>query len=253
MLSTPPGGRVRARAHARYRSIFVSDVHLGSPRAQAELLLVFLEHHEAEYLYLVGDIADDARALPGWPAGHRAVLDRVRGMARSGTSIRCVPGNHDPDFAALLGAQVTLTIAAEHEHVTADGRRLLVTHGDGFDAELRRRRGLGAIGDALTRALEHACAALERAFRRRRARLALALKERGKRFFGYTGRFERSALVAARARAVDGIVCGHVHTAASRTVDGLYYGNDGDWVGSATALVEHADGRMELVQWEHAA
>jgi len=172
-------------------------------------------------------------------------------MGRAGTRIRCTPGNHDPLFPELLGSEVV--IAPEHEHTTADGRRLLITHGDLFDGELRARRWLGVVGDALARMVERACLAIERVCRARRARMGLAVKERGKRLFGYTRRFERSALRAARARAVDGIVCGHVHTAASRTVDGLYYGNGGDWVGSATALVEHPDGRMELVQWRPSA
>jgi UDP-2,3-diacylglucosamine pyrophosphatase LpxH len=251
MVSSSPGGRGRTRC----RSIFLSDVHLGSARAQAELLLDFLEHHEAEFLYLVGDIADDAeeRAEERWPAAHRAVLEALRRMAREGTRVHYMPGNPDPRFAELWGANVTLAIAPEIEHTTADGRRLLVIHGDGFDAELGQRRWLGRIGDAFARGLEHVCGALERVFHSRRPRLAPYLKERSKRWLGYTGRFERSALVAARARAVDGIICGHVHSAASRTVDGLYYGNNGDWVGSATALVEHADGRIELVSWDRAA
>jgi UDP-2,3-diacylglucosamine pyrophosphatase LpxH len=250
-MVSSPGGRARERC----RSIFLSDVHLGSPRAQAELLLDFLEHHEAEFLYLVGDIADEAeeRAAERWPPSHRAVLDALRRMASQGTRVHYMPGNHDPRFAELWGTNVTLAIAPELEHTTADGRRLLVIHGDGFDDELRKRRWLGRIGDAFTRGLEVACEVLERMLQRRRSRLALFLKERLKRWLGYTARFERSALIAARARAVDGIICGHVHSAASRTVDGLYYGNNGDWVGSATALIEHADGRIELVSWGRAA
>ena len=245
----PPDGR------ARCRSIFLSDVHLGSPRAQAELLLDFLEHHQAEFLYLVGDIADDAdeHAAERWPPSHRAVLERLRRMASEGTRVHYMPGNHDPRFAELWGKNVTLAIAPELEHTTADGKRLLVIHGDGFDSELGERRWLGRIGDAFARGLERACFALERSRRSRRVQIALFLKERCKRWFGYTGRFERLALIAARARAVDGIICGHVHSAAWRTVDGLYYGNNGDWVGSATALIEHADGTIELVSWDRAA
>lgn len=251
MLSSSPGGRVRAR----FRSIFLSDVHLGSPRAQAELLLDFLAHHQAEFLFLVGDIADDADALPlaRWPQAHRAVLEALRGMARTGTRVSYMTGNHDPRFLDLWGEGPALEVAQELEHTTADGRRLWIVHGDGFDAVVHRRRWLSSVGDGLARGLEHGCGLLERLFLARRGRLGRALRERCKDWLGYTARFERSALVAARARAVDGIVCGHVHSAASRTIDGLYYGNGGDWVGSGTALVEHADGRMELVAWEHAA
>jgi UDP-2,3-diacylglucosamine pyrophosphatase LpxH len=230
-------------------------VHLGSPRAQAELLLDFLAHHEAQYLYLVGDIADDAEALPlaSWPATHRAVLEALRAMARAGTRVHYMTGNHDPRFRELWGESAALAVAHELEHVTADGRRLWIVHGDGFDAVVHRRKWLSRLGDALARGLERACAALEWLFRARVGALGPSLRERLKGWLGYTARFERTAIGAARARAVDGVICGHVHSAASRTIDGLYYGNGGDWVGSATALVEHADGRIELVAWERAA
>lgn len=256
MVSASPGGRARARL----RSIFLSDVHLGSPRAQTELLLDFLAHHQAEFLYLVGDIADDteARPLALWPEPHMAVLEALRSMARLATHVHYMPGNHDPSFVELWGASVALHVAREREHVTADGRRLLVTHGDVFDQIVLRRRWLSRTGELLARALERAGLTLEFLARNLRGsarspRLGLAMKERAKSWLGYTARFERSALGAARARAVDGIICGHVHSAASRTTEGLYYGNGGDWVGSATALVEHDDGRMELVVWKRAA
>jgi UDP-2,3-diacylglucosamine pyrophosphatase LpxH len=251
MVSSSPRGRARAR----FRSIFLSDVHLGSPRAQAELLLDFLAHHHAEYLFLVGDIADDADARPlaAWPETHRAVLEALRGMSREGTRVHYMTGNHDPRFVELWGAATALEVARDLEHTTADGRRLWIVHGDGFDEVVHRRRWLSRIGDALARGLEHACEGLERLFLARRGQLGRRMRERCKRWLGYTERFERSAVYAARERAVDGIICGHVHCAASRTIDGVYYGNGGDWVGSATALVEHVDGRMELLCWEPAA
>ena len=251
MVSSSPG----VRARARYRSIFLSDVHLGSPRAQAELLLDFLAHHESQFLYLVGDIADDAEARPptGWPEAHRAVLERLRNIASEGTRVHYMRGNHDPLFHELWGDLETLAVAHELEHRTADGRRILVVHGDSFDAALHRRRWLTRLGDAAARALEASCHALERLVRARPGRLGQRLRERAKAWVGYTASFERTALRMARSRAVDGIICGHVHTAASRTIDGLYYGNGGDWVGSATALVEHADGRLELLAWRRSA
>lgn len=251
MFSSSPGGRQRSR----FRSIFLSDVHLGSPRAQAELLLDFLAHHQAEFLYLVGDIADDSELSPvtSWPPSHRAVLAALRRMASEGTRVHYMTGNHDPRFLELWGSLEALSVASEHEHVTADGRRLLVVHGDGFDAVVSRQRWLSAVGDLLTRGLEHSCRALELLARAPRGRLGLTLREQLKDWLGYTASFERSALIAARARALDGIVCGHIHSAASRIVDGIYYGNGGDWVGSATALVEHGDGRMELVRWRRVA
>ncbi len=238
------------RPSARFRSIFISDVHLGSPRSRAELLLDFLERSRAEFLYLVGDIIDDAQLPSGerWPPAHMEVLHAMRRKAQEGTRVLYLPGNHDVRFLEAWGeARDDLVVSSELEHTTADGRRLLVVHGDGFDAVVRRMRWLSRLGDALTRALERVCGWLER---RGRRRLGVALKERLKRVLGYTGRFERSALRAARTRAVDGIICGHVHSPASRTIDGVYYGNGGDWVSSCTALVEHADGRFELLSWD---
>jgi len=245
MRSSFPGG-------VRFRSVFLSDVHLGSPRSQAELLLDFLAHVQAEYLYLVGDIVDDGRA-PGherWPPAHRAVLDAVVRKAREGTRVHYVPGNHDGGAVRAWGwREEELVISSEMEHRTADGRRILVVHGDGFDEVVHRRRWLGRVGDALARAIEAVGARLGALAGRRDARLGVTLKERCKRWLGYTARFERLALDAARGRRLDGIICGHVHTAASRTIGGLYYGNGGDWVGSGTALVEHDDGRLELLTW----
>jgi UDP-2,3-diacylglucosamine pyrophosphatase LpxH len=240
---------------ARYRSIFLSDVHLGSPRSQAELLLDFLEHHRAEYLFLVGDIADDTAELPpaAWPPTHRAVLEALRQQAREGTRVHYMHGNHDPLFAELWGQGVALEVARELEHTTADGRRIWIVHGEDFDGLARERRWLARLGDALASALEAAGVLLARLRRGRRAGLGRGLKQRVKGWLGYVGRFERSAVLAARARSVDGIICGHVHAPASRTIDGLYYGNGGDWVGSATALVERDDGGIELLTWERAA
>ncbi len=242
----------------RFRSIFISDIHLGSPRSRAELLLDFLERSQAEFLYLVGDLVDDGSrpSSEHWPATHREVLRTMQRKAQQGTRVLYLPGNHDPRFLETWDASELVT-SSELEHTTADGRRLLVMHGDRFDAVAQRMRWLGSIADALTRALERSCAALERALsflrvRHRAGRVSLGtrLKERLKHALGYIRRFELCAVGAARTRRVDGIICGHVHTAASRTIDGLYYGNGGDWVTSCTALVEHQDGRFELVSWD---
>jgi len=238
---------------ARFRSIFISDVHLGSPRSKAGELLDFLARNQAEFLYLVGDIVDDGQrpSSERWPAAHRAVLQAMQRKAREGTRVLYLSGNHDGRFLEAWGEpESSLVVSSELEHTTADGRRLLVVHGDRFDSVVHGMHWLSLAADLCTRALERVCAGLERLCRRRRRSLGAALRERLKRLLGYTGRFERSAVGAARARAADGIICGHIHCAASRTIDGLYYGNGGDWVASCTALVEHADGRFELLSWD---
>jgi UDP-2,3-diacylglucosamine pyrophosphatase LpxH len=240
------------RAPARFRSIFVSDVHLGSPRSQAELLVDFLTCTDAEFLYLVGDIVDDGRSPrhEGWPAAHRQVLELVRHKATSGTLVRYLPGNHDgPGIEAWGWCPRELEVLDDHLHLTADGKRLWVIHGDRFDGIHERRRWAGRLGDALTRVVERLCAGLAALLGGGAGHRGQRLKQLGKHALGYTRRFERSALLAARDRRVDGVICGHVHAPASRVVDGLYYGNGGDWVGSATALVEHSDGRLELLAW----
>jgi UDP-2,3-diacylglucosamine pyrophosphatase LpxH len=180
------------------------------------------------------------------------VLEVMRAMARAGTRVCYMLGNHDPRFAELWGDAEALEVVAELEHTTADGRRILVVHGDAFDRVVGPR-WVARIGDACARAVERAGTAVDGMLRRRRARLGLRAKQRFKGWLGYVARFERSALRAARSRRVDGIICGHVHVPASRTVDGLYYGNGGDWVGSATALIERSDGCIELLRWDHAA
>ena len=232
----------------RFRSVFISDVHLGSSRAQAERLLDFLERCQSEFLYLVGDIVERSVGTASWPSSHLAVLGAMRRKAAQGTRVHYLPGNHDGGFEEAWGGESELFVASEIEHTTADGRRLLVLHGDGFDSVVRRR-WLSGVFDGIARALERAGSALERILRRQRRVLGVSWKQACKRALGYTGRFERSAVRWARRRSLDGVICGHVHAAASRTIDGMYYGNGGDWVSSCTALVEHADGRLELVTW----
>lgn len=244
------------RHTARFRSIFVSDVHLGSSRSQAELLLDFLASTQAEFLYLVGDIVDDGRRprREGWPPAHREVLEAVRRKAAAGTCVRYLPGNHDGrEIEAWGWCPRELEVLDDHLHLTADGRRLWVVHGDRFDDVHARRRLRGRVGDGIARGVERLFAGLGVVLGGRFTRLGQHFKQVGKHALGYTRRFERSAVSAARDRRVDGVICGHVHAPASRFVDGLYYGNGGDWVGSATALVEHEDGRLELLTWRRRA
>ena len=242
-----------------YRSIWLSDIHLGARGCNADLLLDFLRTTRCEYLYLVGDIIDGWQLRRGWfwPQAHNDVIQKLLRKARKGTRVIYVPGNHD-DFARdFIGNSFgNIEVVEDPIHETADGRRLLVMHGDAFDGVMRCARWLAVLGDhAYTVALE-----LNRWFNQLRRRLGYPywslsayLKLKVKNAVRYIGDYEGAVLEAARARQVDGIVCGHIHHAELREQDGCLYANCGDWVESCTALVEHADGRLEIVHWPERA
>jgi UDP-2,3-diacylglucosamine pyrophosphatase LpxH len=238
-----------------YRTIWVSDVHLGARAAKAGALLDFLRASRCGHLYLVGDILDfwKLKKRVHWPRDHSALLSHLLALTRQGTRVTYVPGNHDAEFRGhgiveLGGVEVRDEIV----HHTVDGRRLLVTHGDRFDDYGAESAWLVALGDWLYVWTMRASALLN-VVRRRLGRpywsLSLHLKQKVKGAVGFVSRFEERVTSAARERHVDGIVCGHIHKAELREIDGITYANDGDWVESCTALVEHLCGRLELVQW----
>ncbi len=249
----------RLRQHD-YRSVFISDVHLGSTACSAELLLDFLKTVRCEQLYLVGDIIDvwSMRKHFYWPASHNEVVRRVLKMAKKGTRVIYIPGNHDEMFRAHVGLDVGgVEIHQDCIHETADGRRLLVLHGDEFDQVVKFSPLLANLGAHAYEKLIRLNAWVNR-FRRVFGApywsLAKYLKHRVKNAVQYIGEFERAVVTAARQRGVDGLVCGHIHHAEITTVEGVTYCNDGDWVETCSALVEHADGRLEILRWaEHVA
>ncbi len=237
------------------RTVFISDVHLGTPGCQAEALLDFLRCVECETLYLVGDIVDGWQLMRRWywPQAHNDVVQKVLRKARKGTRVVLVPGNHDEFARRYLGHSFGgIEVVEDAVHQTADGRRFWVMHGDLFDGVVQCAPWLAHIGDSLyTLALR-----LNRALNSARARLGLPywslsryLKLKVKRAVSFIGDFEMAVIREAKRRGVDGVVCGHIHHAELRTVDGLTYANDGDWVESLTALVEHGDGRLEVIEW----
>lgn len=239
----------------RFRTIFISDTHLGTPGCNAELLFDFLKSVECETLYLVGDIIDGWRLKRGWfwPTRHNDIVRRVLKMAKKGTRVVYVPGNHDEVLRDFIGLQLgDIEVRPEAVHETADGRRLLVLHGDEFDGVVLYHRWLAFLGDhAYVTLLK-----LNRGFNACRRALGLPywslsahLKKRVKNAVEYVCRFEEAVAHAARERGADGIVCGHIHSAEIRQFGDITYYNDGDWVESCTALVEHADGRMEILDW----
>jgi UDP-2,3-diacylglucosamine pyrophosphatase LpxH len=242
----PPG-------HLRVRTVWISDLHLGTPGCQARALMDFLRDVDCETLYLVGDIIDgwQLRRSWYWPQAHNDVLQKILRKARKGTRVIFVPGNHD-EFARryVTHSFGGVEVAEECIHVTADGRRLWVTHGDLFDGVIQCAKWLAYTGDM---AYEFTLK-LNRWFNRARAHLGLPywslsryLKLKVKRAVSYVSDFEIAVAREARKRGVHGVVCGHIHHAEIREIDGILYCNDGDWVESLTALVEHADGRLEII------
>ncbi|MFN3519765.1 MAG: UDP-2,3-diacylglucosamine diphosphatase [Sphingomonas sp.] len=245
----------RAVERTRYRTIWISDVHLGTRGCNAGMLIDFLDHVDSDTMYLVGDIVDGWRLRRKfyWPAAHSDVVWRLLNRAGRGTRMIFIPGNHDEAFRQFCGLDFGgIAIRRNAIHVTADGRRLLVLHGDEFDAITLAHRWLAHVGDTAYSLLMLANRAVN-AFRRRFGlpywSLSKHAKARVKNAVAFISRFEEIVAEAAGARGVDGVVCGHIHTAEMRTIGDIAYFNDGDWVESATALVEHVDGRMEIVHW----
>ena len=238
-----------------YRTIWISDVHLGTPGCAAEMLVDFLRSIDCETLYLVGDIIDGWQLRKGWhwPARHNDVVRCILKQAKRGTRVVYVPGNHDEAMRDYIGLNFGgVEVAAEAIHLTADGRRLLVLHGDEFDGVMLYARWLAVIGDqAYTLLLKFNV--WINIVRRRLGKpywsLSSHIKKRVKNAIQFISRFEEVVARAALERGVDGVVCGHIHSAEIRQFGAVTYYNDGDWVESCTALVEHGDGLMQIIDW----
>jgi UDP-2,3-diacylglucosamine pyrophosphatase LpxH len=238
----------------RYRTIWLSDIHLGTRECRAQALLDFLDAHDCEYLYLVGDIIDFWRLKrsPYWPQLHSDVVRKVLSKARAGTLVTLVPGNHDEYFRKFCDLQLgNLVVTREALHQTADGRLLLVVHGDEFDTVTVHHRWLAVLGDVGYDWL----VSLNRWFNQVRLSLGLgywslaaAVKGRVKQAVSFISHFEDALAREAVQRRVAGIVCGHIHKAELREIRTVLYCNTGDWVESCTALVEDDGGRLELLR-----
>lgn len=237
------------------RSIWLSDVHLGTRGCRAEALADFLKHHRCDQLFLVGDIVDGWRLKTRmyWPQTHSNVIRRVLTKARRGCRVVYVTGNHDEFLRRYSRLELgNIILCDSAEHVTADGRRLLVIHGDQYDAVVQAHKWLAFLGDKGYELL----LILNRWFNRFRERfgfgywsLSAAVKHRVKKAVSYISDFEDAVAWDCRRRGFDGVVCGHIHHAEIRDFDGVTYYNCGDWVESCTALVEHHDGTIELRRW----
>jgi len=237
----------------KYRSVFLSDLHLGSVGSQARDVARLLKRIECERLYLVGDIIDlwRLRRRWYWPAEHNDVVRRILKLASRDTEVVLIPGNHDEAVRQYHHLEFGgVKIKPLDVHTTADGRRLLVTHGDQYDLVVKHSRLLSVLGSVAYEWLIR----LNVLYNRGRAllglrywSLSLFLKLKVKRACTFISRFEETLMAEARRRKLDGVVCGHVHHAETRRDGELTYYNCGDWVESCTLLVEHADGRMELL------
>lgn len=239
----------------QYRSIFISDVHLGSADCQADYLLDFLDNVSCDTLYLVGDIVDliAMQRRVHFPQSHRAVVRRLLAIAAAGTRVVYVPGNHD-DFLRHFCAQTLFGIELRQKviHTNADGRRFVVCHGDQFDQVVRCSPLMLLVGDrahGLLLRLNRWFNAWRRLRRKPYWSLAAWVKSRVGKARAFIRRFEYAALTAAERGHYDGFICGHIHSAGFlRSKDGLYC-NDGDWVEHCTALVEQQDGQLAILHW----
>lgn len=238
-----------------YRAIFISDIHLGTRGCKAEYLMDFLRHTESDTLFLVGDIVDGWRLRKNWywPQIHNDVVQKLLRKARKGTKVYYVPGNHDEAFREYCGVHFGgVEIVRDHIYETPEGRRYLILHGDSFDGIVKYHKWLAHLGDRAY----NTCLTLNTWLNMLRRRLGFSywslsayLKFKVKNAVQFIDNYETAVAEEARKRGVDAVVCGHIHHAEMRMIDGVLYCNDGDWVESCTALVEHHDGRLEILHW----
>lgn len=237
------------------RSIWISDLHLGSKSSRPDCLLDFFRHHSAEHLYLVGDMIDGWRLKKTWfwDQLHNDVIQKILRQARKGTKVCYIPGNHDQFAREHVGLHMGgIEICRNCEHITADGRKLLVMHGDEFDSIVTHAKWLAMLGSG---AYEFSIF-LNRWMNLFREKLGMPywsisnfLKQRVKNAMQFIDNYEHAVAREAKRHQADGVICGHIHRADIKEIDGIDYFNTGDWVESCTALVEHHDGRMELIEW----
>ena len=243
------------RSNTHFRSIFISDLHLGTPGCQAEALLEFLKIYTSDNLYLVGDIVDgwQLKRKWYWPQSHNDVIQKLLRKARKGCRVIYVPGNHDEFGRHFLDHSFGgIEIREEAVHITADGKKLWVIHGDYFDGVIQCAKWLAYVGDSLY----EFTLKLNRYLNQLRARLGMPywslsayLKLKVKKAVNFISDFEVAVANEARKLGYQGVVCGHIHHAEIRNIEGMLYCNDGDWVESCSALVEHSDGRLEILKF----
>ena len=240
----------------KYRTIFISDLHLGSKGCQSSMLLDFLRNTRSDYLYLVGDIIDGWRLKNKWfwPQEHNDVVQKILRKARHGTKVYYVSGNHDELVRKFVPINLgEVNIVNEVIHITADNKKLLILHGDKFDAIIRVAPWLAHLGDYAYDFALWTNVTLNKIRKRLGYKywsLSKFLKLKVKKAVSYINRYEEVVANYAYKKNMDGVVCGHIHHASDKIIGDVHYYNDGDWVENCSALVEHFDGKLELIYWK---
>ena len=238
-----------------FRALFISDVHLGTRGCKASLFLDFLKYHEADYVYLVGDIIDGWRLKRGWfwPQTHNDIVQKLLRKGRKGSKLVYIPGNHDEflrDYTDMSFGAVEIADSIIHESAT--GKRYLVIHGDQFDVVVRYARWLAFLGDTaygLTLRFNTYVNILRRKLGLQYWSLSAWAKFKVKNAVNFIGEFEQALILEAGRRKADGVICGHIHHANDYMMRDIHYINCGDWVESCTAIAEHYDGSFEILRW----
>ena len=237
------------------RTLFISDIHLGTRGAQADLLLDFIKHHEAETIYLVGDIVDAWRLKKNWywPQKHNDVVQKLLRQSRKGVRLVYIPGNHDEFMREYVGTHFGgVEVMQDTVHEAADGKRYVVMHGDEFDVVVRYAKWLALLGDWAYVTLLSMNSMVNRVRRRLGFSywsLSAWAKLKVKNAVNFIGDFQEALAGEAKRRGADGVICGHIHHAVLQDMNGVRYMNCGDWVESCTALAENFDGSFEIIQW----
>ena len=250
-FSIPPSFPERESGR-RVRAAWISDVHLGTRTSNADALLKFLRDYECEKLYVVGDLIDIWQLRRGryWPQQHNDVIQKILRKARKGVPVIYIPGNHDEFVSTFVGAYGNISIQPHAIHDTANGRRMLVIHGHELDTVVQNAKWLAYLGDVgyqFLLSLNPAINLVRRRFGLGYWSLSAYAKKRVKDAVSFIGEFEKAIVRYAEKFRVDAVLCGHIHNAAIHEFDGVTYYNCGDWVESCTAMVEHLNGKIELV------
>lgn len=241
-----------------YRSIFISDVHLGTKDCKAESLNNFLKHNTCNTLYLIGDIIDGWKIKQNkwrWKQSHTNVIRRILGHAKRNTRVVYVLGNHDEFFRPFLQYNLNfgmIEMVNQCEHIGADGKHYLVVHGDLFDGITRLAPWLSILGDKAYDFILSTNSKLNWFLHRigfGYFSLSRFLKHRVKKAIDFIFQFEQNLASYCKKRGFDGVICGHIHHAEIKQIDDVMYMNDGDWVESCSALIEHHNGQWEIITW----